>query len=71
MALIGIEAAVCLVPAAWASRLWATSPAESLGIGLIAYAALYAAVRATGVAARTGVSPAIAPPRIPTEREAP
>lgn len=71
LALVGVEAAVCLVPAAWASRLWATTPAESLGIGLIAYAALYAAVRATGIAARNEATPAVAPPRLPTEREAP
>lgn len=73
LASVGAEAAVCLVPAVWASRAWGASPGERLVIGLVVYGVAYAAVLATDRAVR-GLGCAVrvvASPSLPNEREAP
>jgi O-antigen/teichoic acid export membrane protein len=73
LTLVGAEAAVCLIPAVWASRAWASSPAERLVIGLVVYGVAYATVLATDRAVRgLGCAVrAVAGPSLPNEREAP
>ncbi len=73
LASVGAEAAVCLIPAVWASRVWASSPAERLVIGLVVYGVAYATVLAADRAVRGlgGAVPAVAGPSLPNEHEAP
>jgi len=73
LTLVGAEAAVCLIPAVWASRAWASSPAERLVIGLVVYGIAYATVLATDRAVRgLGCAVrAVASPSLSNEREAP
>jgi O-antigen/teichoic acid export membrane protein len=73
LALVGVEAVVCVIPAVWASRAWGASPVERLVIGLVVYSVAYAAVLATDRAVRgLGYAErAVAGPSVPNEREVP
>jgi O-antigen/teichoic acid export membrane protein len=71
LAVIGLTAVGCLLPAVWASSVWATSPAGSLGIGLIVYGVVYAVVSANDWTVRRYATRAIPCQPLPTEREAP
>jgi O-antigen/teichoic acid export membrane protein len=72
LAAVSVEAVVCLVPAAWACRVWAGSPLQSLGIGLAVYGVTYGAVLAAHRRVRGSVQVvrAVAGPVLPDEQEA-
>lgn len=71
LAVIGLTAAGCLLPAVWVSRWWATSPAGSLGIGLIVYGVVYTVVSANDRTVRRYAARVIPCQPLPIEREAP
>lgn len=73
LAVIGLEAAACLVPAAWASRMWAGSSLQSLVIGVAVYGVTYGLVRAVDRSVRGFASSprGVASPALSNEQEAP
>lgn len=73
LAVIALQAAGPLIPAAWVSHVWAESSLQRLGVGLIVYGATYGAVLAADRSLRRAASRArpVAYPLLRDEQEAP